>query len=67
MPTSKPSIEANSKTYEVPAALVSLLMAIENTVRVGFTPTHENGDYLMKVQERTAFPTAFVSGGRVKP
>jgi len=27
---------------------------------------HENGDYLMKVHERTAFPHPFSAGGRVK-
>jgi hypothetical protein len=43
MPTSKPSIEANSKMYEVPTVLVSLFVAIENTVRAGYTPAHENG------------------------
>jgi len=47
MPTSKPSIEANSETYEVPTELVSLFVAIENTFRVGFTPTHEDGTMIL--------------------
>jgi len=43
MPTSKPSIEANSETYGAPAALASLFVAIENAARVGFTPAYQNG------------------------